>query len=85
VNRDAFTNFASMERIVDQLGVITARLSLADVDVADWGRNAVDLTAISDAIGDAIETGCIAARFGRPAANVSPSAAGLFPGRQRAR
>ena len=74
---------ASMRRI-GELGVIPARLSLADVDVADWGRNAVGLTAMSDAIGDAIETGCIAARFGRPAVNVSPSPAALVPGRQRA-
>ncbi|HTY27020.1 MAG TPA: hypothetical protein VMD51_02590 [Mycobacterium sp.] len=76
---------AAMQRIAKQQGVIPARLSLADVDVADWGRNAVDLNAMSDAIGDAIETGCIAARFGRPAVNVSPSAAALVPGRQPAR
>ncbi len=74
---------AAMQRIA-KLGVIPARLSLADVNVADWGRHAVDLTSMSDAIGDAIETGCIAARFGRPAVNVSPSAAALVPGRQRA-
>ena len=59
-------------------------LSLADVDVADWGRTAVDLTAMADTIGDAVETGCIAARFGRPAVNVSPSVAALVPCRQRA-
>ena len=76
---------ASMQRIAKQHGVIPARLSLADADVADWGRNAVDLTAMSDAIGDAIETGCIAARFGRPSVNVSPSAAALVPRRQPAR
>ncbi len=76
---------AAMQRIAKQHGVIPARLSLAEVDVADWGRNAADLTAMSDAIGDAVETGCIAARFGRPAVNVSPSAAALMPGRQRAR
>ena len=75
---------STMQRIADQLGVIAARLSLADVDVADWGRKAVDLTAMSEAIGDAVETGCIAARFGRPAVTVSPSAAVLVPGRQRA-
>ena len=75
---------AAMQRIAQHHGVIPARLSLADVDVADWGRNAADLTAMSDAIGDAIETGCIAARFGRPAVNVSPSAVALMPGRQRA-
>ena len=69
---------AAMRRIAEQHGVIPARLSLADVDVADWGRNAIGLTAMSDAIGDAIETGCIAARFGRPAVNVSPSAAALM-------
>jgi hypothetical protein len=76
---------SAMQRIANQLGVIAARLTLADVDVADWGRNATDLTAMSDAIGDAIETGCIAARFGRPAVNVSPSAAALLPGGQRLR
>ncbi len=75
---------AAMRRIAEQHGVIPARLSLADVDVADWGRTAVDLTALADAIGDAVETGCIAARFGRPAVNVSPSVAALVPGRQRA-
>ena len=74
----------AMQRIAKQHGVIPARLSLADVDVADWGRNAVDLAEISDAIGDAIETGCIAARCGRPAVNVAPSAAALATDRQRA-
>jgi len=68
---------AAMQRIAKQHGVIPARLSLADVDVANWGRHAVDLNAISDAIGDAVEAGCIGARFGRPAVNVSPSAAAL--------
>lgn len=75
---------AAMERISQQHGVIPARLSLADVDVADWGRNVADLTAMSDAIGDAIETGCITAGFGRPAVNVSPSAAALVHGGQPA-
>ena len=74
---------AKMQRIA-MLGVIPVRLSLGDVDVADWGRNAVGLTAMSDAIGDAIETGCIAARFGRPSVTVSPSTAALVPGAQRA-
>ena len=76
---------AAMQRVATRHGVIPARLSLAGVDVADWGRNAADLSAMSDAISDAVETGCIAARFGRPAVNVSPSAAALMPGRQRAR
>ena len=85
VGRVVVATIAAMQRIAKQHGVIPARLSLADVDVANWGRHAVDLNAISDAIGDAVEAGCIGARFGRPAVNVSPSAAALVPGCQPAR
>jgi Pyridoxal-dependent decarboxylase, pyridoxal binding domain len=74
---------AAMRRIAQRHAVIPARLSLADVDVAEWGCEPADLRGLSTAIGDAVETGCIAGRFARPAVNVSPSPAALLPGAQR--
>lgn len=72
----------AMKRIALRHGVIPTRLSLADIDVADWGCDPGDLAAISAAVEEAIETGCIAVRFGRPAVSLSPSVAALVPGCQ---
>lgn len=73
------TMIRAMRRVARESGVIPARLSLADIDVADWGCDPADLGAVSDAIDDAIETGCIAASSGRPAVNLAPSFAALVP------
>lgn len=69
----------AMRRVAREYAVIPARLSLADIDVADWGCDPVDLGAVSDVIDDAVETGCIASCFGRPAVNLAPSLAALVP------
>ena len=74
---------AAMGRIARRHGVIAARLSLADVDVAEWDCEPADLRALSAAIDDAVETGCIAGQFPRPAVNLSPSRAALMPRAQR--
>lgn len=74
---------AAMYAIARQHGVIPARLSLADIDVADWGCEPIDVRRMSATITDAIEDGCIAGRFPRPAVNLSPSRATLMRPAQR--
>ncbi len=69
----------AMMHIARRHGVIPARLSLSDVDVANWGCDPADIANISAAIDDAVESGCIASRFARPAMNVSPSPGALLP------
>lgn len=73
------TMICAMRRVAGKYGVIPARLSLADIDVADWGCDPADLGAVSNVIDDAVETGCIASCFGRPAVNLAPSFAALVP------
>ena len=73
------TMIDAMRCIARRHGVIPARLSLADVDVANWGCDPADISNVSSAIDDAIESGCIAARFAHPAVNVSPSPGALLP------
>lgn len=70
---------ATMREISRRYSVIPARLSLGDVDVADWGCDPEDLAAIAAAVDDAVEDGCIVGRFPSPAVNVAPSCAALTP------
>ena len=70
---------ATMRGISQQHKVIPARLSLGDVDAADWGCAPTDLPAIAAAVDEAVEDGCIAGRFPSPAVNVSPSCGTLMP------
>lgn len=69
----------AMMHIARRYGVIPARLSLSDVDVANWGCDSADIANMSAAIDEAVESGCIASRFARPAMNVSPSPGALLP------
>ena len=70
---------AAMRGISQRHRIIPARLSLGDVDAADWGCASTDLPAIAGALDDAVEDGCIVGRFPSPAVNVSPSCMTLMP------
>lgn len=68
---------AEIRGFARRYNIIPARLSLGEVDVADWDCAPDDLTAIAAAIDDAVEDGCIASRFPSPAVNIAPSRAAL--------
>lgn len=73
------TMIAQMRSIARRYQLIPARLSLGGVDCAEWDCAPDDLAAIAVALDDAVEDGCIAARFPRPAINIAPSRAALIP------
>ncbi len=70
---------AAMREIARRHAVIPVRLSLGDIDAADWGCAPDDLAAIAAAVDDAVEDGCIASRFPSPAVAVAPSRAAMMP------
>jgi diaminopimelate decarboxylase len=72
------TMIAEMRRIARRYPLIPARLSLGDVDAADWDCAPDDPAMIAAAIGDAVEDGCIVSHLPSPAVNVAPSTAALI-------
>jgi diaminopimelate decarboxylase len=68
----------AMRGFARRYNVIPARLSLGDIDAAEWGCRRDDLVAIAAAVDDAVEDGCVASRFPSPAVNIAPSRSALI-------